>query len=375
MADGRKEVVLFRETGPKSFALVVNPVRPATVIHFARAAARVIHAVPPSVSRDICPAFQKEALSSLTLCCGLGAHNETQAGFHVPAWKANMRLKVLVLEDDAMQADIIARMLEANDCFVEIVRTGREAVRRLCGGTFDVGLIDYRIPDIDGLSVGKAIAALCESHTRPVLIAMTASYDALLERSGAGAEFSAVCCKPIRSEWLMATIETCLQSVRPGLEETVAIADGAASGIQRDRILVADDDANIRLILKQAFEAHGYDVDVVATGVEAIHLIGLHAYKIALIDYQMPELDGLAAAKIIYDHTERRDRPRLIGLTSAPESLVAHDSNWQLVFDDILSKNLGLGIILSTVNTFRDYRTLRTDHPIEFVDVQSMASV
>ncbi len=286
-----------------------------------------------------------------------------------------MRLKVLVLEDDAMQADIIARMLEANDCFVEIVRTGREAVRRLCGGTFDVGLIDYRIPDIDGLSVGKAIAALCESHTRPVLIAMTASYDALLERSGAGAEFSAVCCKPIRSEWLMATIETCLQSVRPGLEETVAIADGAASGIQRDRILVADDDANIRLILKQAFEAHGYDVDVVATGVEAIHLIGLHAYKIALIDYQMPELDGLAAAKIIYDHTERRDRPRLIGLTSAPESLVAHDSNWQLVFDDILSKNLGLGIILSTVNTFRDYRTLRTDHPIEFVDVQSMASV
>jgi CheY-like chemotaxis protein len=292
-----------------------------------------------------------------------------------------MRLKVLILEDDAMQAEIIARMLEANGCYVELVTSGRDAVRRLCDGNFDVGLIDYRVPDIDGLTVGKAIAALCPPQTRPVLIAMTAAYDALLDRSGAGAEFSAVCCKPIRSEWLMATIETCLAAQTSDAGPTSgpmsepALTESSSSSLARCRILVADDDMNIRLLLRQAFEAQGYDVDVAATGLEAIQLIGRHAYQVAVIDYQMPELDGLAAAKIIYDQTARADRPRLIGLTSAPESLIAHDSDWQLVFDDILSKNLGLSLILSTVAKFRDYRTLRSEHPIEVLELGQMESV
>jgi two-component system sensor histidine kinase RpfC len=181
----------------------------------------------------------------------------------------------------------------------------------------------------------------------------------------------------------MATIETCLQSARPpggaaadiSALPTPAITQTPASVREPCRILVADDDENIRLILQQAFEAHGYDVDVATTGVEAIRLISQHAYQIAVMDYQMPELDGLAAAKIIYDQTTRKDRPRLIGLTSDPDSLIARDAEWQLVFDDILSKSLGLGLILSTIDRCRDYRKLRSEHPIDVADLHMMERV
>ena len=311
-----------------------------------------------------------------------------QAELSAGRLEAQVRLKILVLEDDAIQADIIAHMIEAEGCYAEIARTGRGAVRRICGGIFDAALIDYQVPDIDGLSVVKAIKAMTPAETRPVLIALTALADELLERSAIGADFSAVCRKPVSAQSLMMTIEQCVATARatrngpasigaagPGVDRAPAPVkwDNLSNGHERDRILLADDDEQLRGLMQQVFEGYGYEVDVARNGLEAVELISLKPYHVALIDYHMPELDGLAAAKIIYDRSSRQERPRLIALTSAPDSLVAHDAQWQLVFDDIVPKGLGLAVILSTVQKCRDYKMLRAEAPVEVLDLRTIA--
>ena len=297
-----------------------------------------------------------------------------------------MRLKILVVEDDAMQADVAARIIEASGYYVEIAHTGRDAVRRICSGLFDVAVIDYRIPDIDGLSVVKVITAVTVPETRPVLIALTAAPDELLQQPGGAAEFSAVCGKPISAESLVSTIKDCL-GARAGRSPVTAVSsysslpwasgqvvDGPAGRERRqERILIADDDDHLRDLTRQIFEANGYHVEVATSGLEAIRLIGANNYDAAVIDYQMPELDGLAAAKIIYDQTSRKDRPRLIALTSTPESLVARDSQWRMVFDEIVPKSLGFAAVLSTVRECLDYKILRADEPIAVMDLEAIA--
>ena len=295
-----------------------------------------------------------------------------------------MRLKILVVEDDAMQADIAARMIEAEGYYVEIARTGRDAVRRICSGLFDVAVIDYRIPDIDGLSVVKVITAVTVPETRPVLIALTASPGELLERSGGAADFSAVCSKPISAQTLVSAIKDCVNARAsrapvPGAQASLRVAPTSGKVTSepdvsgRERILIADDDEHLRQLLQQIFEAHGYQVDVATDGLEAVRLIGANCYDAAVIDYQMPELDGLAAAKVIYDQTSRKDRPRLIALTSTPEILMARDAQWRLVFDEIVPKNLGFAAILATVRKCLDYKMLRTDEPIAIIDLEAIA--
>jgi response regulator NasT len=67
------------------------------------------------------------------------------------------------------------------------------------------------------------------------------------------------------------------------------------------RILVAEDEAIIRMDLIEMLQAAGYEVVAAATnGQEAIDLAGEHRPDLAILDVKMPVLDGItAAAKII----------------------------------------------------------------------------
>jgi len=63
--------------------------------------------------------------------------------------------------------------------------------------------------------------------------------------------------------------------------------------VGKRRVLVADDEAAIRLLFKMALERRGFDVDVAADGREAIEKLGGHAYDAIVSDMAMPVADGL----------------------------------------------------------------------------------
>lgn len=88
--------------------------------------------------------------------------------------------------------------------------------------------------------------------------------------------------------------------------------------MKRVKILIVDDEENIRFALKRWFEFHGYDVDVADDGDVAVEKCRANAYDVVTLDIEMPRMDGRTALEGI-----RRYRPHLpvIVLTGYAEEL------------------------------------------------------
>ena len=63
--------------------------------------------------------------------------------------------------------------------------------------------------------------------------------------------------------------------------------------MEKKRILIADDEKAVGIMLAEALKHHDYEIDVVTNGVEAIYHINRRRYNLIITDYMMPEMDGL----------------------------------------------------------------------------------
>ena len=91
-----------------------------------------------------------------------------------------------------------------------------------------------------------------------------------------------------------------------------------APGAPRPRVLVADDSAANRKLLAGFLAKLGYDADVVGDGVEAVVAARRGGYDAVLLDWQMPKMDGLAAARAIrVQEVARGARTPIIAVTAS----------------------------------------------------------
>ena len=67
------------------------------------------------------------------------------------------------------------------------------------------------------------------------------------------------------------------------------------------RIIVIDDEEDLRGVLRLMLEAHGHEVDEAANGTEGLEALGDRAYDLVITDVLMPEEDGVAVAKRLPD--------------------------------------------------------------------------
>jgi len=118
------------------------------------------------------------------------------------------------------------------------------------------------------------------------------------------------------------------------------------------RILVAEDDDLQGAVLRAALENEGYQAEVVTDGLEAVRRLRLGCYDLALIDYHMPVVNGLAAATLLQDFVGVEGRPRLIAITAAAEGLCEQqDAAGIRAFDAVVSKQLGLPALMTAIVT------------------------
>lgn len=99
------------------------------------------------------------------------------------------------------------------------------------------------------------------------------------------------------------------------------------------RVLVADDEASLRLVLQTAISKVGYGVDTVENGKEALRMAQENYYDVVLLDIRMPEMDGLQAFYEI--HKIKPDLP-IILMTAFGSSEIAVEAMKRGAFDYIL---------------------------------------
>ncbi len=89
------------------------------------------------------------------------------------------------------------------------------------------------------------------------------------------------------------------------------------------RIIIVDDDENIRKTMKTILEDEGYVVDLAATGSEAIEMTQETVYNIALLDIRLPDMEGVKLLKLIKDNVPKTRKIMVTGYPSMQNAISA----------------------------------------------------
>jgi CheY-like chemotaxis protein len=125
----------------------------------------------------------------------------------------------------------------------------------------------------------------------------------------------------------------------------------ASSGLSMlaPRVLVVEDDDVQRMFLTDILLNCGIAADSAADGLSAVTKARTGNYSLALIDYHLPEIDGLTAARLLRDMFEEAECPRLIAITATPESLTLRETSKRPMFDALYAKPLDYPALLEAV--------------------------
>jgi len=218
------------------------------------------------------------------------------------------RLRVLGVDDNATNRTLLAAQLGAWGMYVECVARGSRALESLraaqrAGRPYDLAILDHQMPEMDGITLGRAIKADPALASLPLVLLTSVSYrGSASEAERAG--FSAFLVKPIRQSQLYDCIATVVgMGTEPSTSRLITRhALREAEGQLRARVLVAEDNVVNQRVAVRMLEKFGCRVDVVTNGLEAVEAAGRIAYHCIFMDCQMPEMDGYEAATAIRQH-------------------------------------------------------------------------
>jgi PAS domain S-box-containing protein len=221
--------------------------------------------------------------------------------------------RMLVVDDNATNREILSRQARAWGMIVEAVELPSEAVARIrAGDRYDVAVIDMQMPGMDGLALAREI----RSVDIELPLVLTTSLGRIREARSA-TDFAAQLTKPVRAS---ALYEALIEILGARAAEQAAAGDGGTGGERAEglplRILLAEDNAVNQKLALLLLEKLGYRADVVTNGLEALDALERQAYDVVLMDVQMPELDGLEATRLIAERWPAGRRPRVIAMTA-----------------------------------------------------------
>ena len=211
-------------------------------------------------------------------------------------------LKALVVDDDFNTCDSVTKMLVRVGMRSEWTLSGKEAVLRArqsmeLGDAFHAYIIDWRLPDMNGIEVTRQIRSLGDGT--PIII-LTAYDWTDIEVEAKAAGVTAFCSKPMFMSDLRETLLVALGQSQTETDDSVL--PGGSPDFRGKHILLAEDNELNREIAVEILSKYGFVVDTAENGVEAVKKIEESKpgdYDLVLMDVQMPLMDGGEAARQI----------------------------------------------------------------------------
>jgi CheY-like chemotaxis protein/HPt (histidine-containing phosphotransfer) domain-containing protein len=252
--------------------------------------------------------------------------------------------RLLVVDDNATNRRIVSLMTQGWGMVPRATGSPLEALVWVrAGEPFDLAVLDMQMPELDGLQLAAALRQMKDAAALPIVLLTSLGHLELGEGSDA---LSAVLTKPVKASHLFETLLGVLSGQttwqRAGLEGR-PVLDPALSQRIPLRILVAEDNAVNQRLALLTLERMGYRGDVAANGWEAVQATERQPYDVILMDVQMPELDGLAATRIIRRRTGQNARPPYILAMTANALREDREACRAAGMDDYLSKPMRVG--------------------------------
>ena len=211
-------------------------------------------------------------------------------------------LKALVVDDDFNTCDSVTKMLVKVGMRAEWTLSGKEAVLRArqsieMSDVYHAYIIDWRLPDMNGIEVTRQIRSL---HDDTPIIILTAYDWSDIEVEAKAAGVTAFCAKPMFMSDLRETLMSALGQ-KPADAVQRLLPEKNADFKGKHILLVEDNELN-REIAQEILREYGFRVDTAENGAVAVEKVRTAApgsYDLVLMDVQMPVMDGYTATRQI----------------------------------------------------------------------------
>ena len=211
-------------------------------------------------------------------------------------------LKALVVDDDFNTCDSVTKMLVKVGMRAEWTLSGKEAVLHArqsieMSDAYHAYIIDWRLPDMNGIEVTRQIRSL---HDDTPIIILTAYDWSDIEVEAKAAGVTAFCSKPMFMSDLRETLMSALG--QKSADAVQGLLPEKNADFKGKHILLVEDNELNREIAQEILREYGFLVDSAENGAVAVEKVSTAApgsYDLVLMDVQMPIMDGYTATRKI----------------------------------------------------------------------------
>ena len=226
---------------------------------------------------------------------------------------------ILIVEDDKVQRDSVARLLKSHDVETTAVGTAAECLEKLKEQTFDCMVLDLSLPDATGYQLLETLSHE-DAYSFPPVIVYTGhdlSYD---DEQRLRRYSKSIIIKGAKSpERLLDEVTLFLHQVvselSPEQQKLLKKAKSRDAMLEGRRILIVEDDVRNVYAVTNIFEPLGAIVSIARNGLEALDTLkrsqgdAESAIDLVLMDVMMPEMDGLTATREIRKNGDWKKLP------------------------------------------------------------------
>jgi signal transduction histidine kinase/HPt (histidine-containing phosphotransfer) domain-containing protein len=283
-----------------------------------------------------------------------------------PAWQMPQPQlsgkRLLVVEDNATNQRILRLRAEQWGMVVQSATSCRDTLELFAQGLpFEAAILDLQLPDMDGLALADEIRKLPAGRYLPLLLLSSVRLRGDDTRP-LHARISMVVHKPLRPAQLLDALCRAM-SIQLQREKKAPSAPSFDANLAQRlplRVLLADDNPINQKVGQSVLLKLGYRADIANNGLEVLHALEQKAYDVLFLDVQMPEMDGLEAARQICKRWPAEKRPRIIAMTGNAFQ-GDREKCLQAGMDDYISKPIHAGDLQAALERWGPGRARQSD--------------